>query len=201
MKFQTAFIKSILLILSFTVLFIALFSFQASAGCGRWVIRDNTDYLEDPIFDDAVKASTMSSAVGMETGTESAAHDSTVNNSTRSKPEAKKAVEKARSVPDISGKWLFELPENLGGGLDLILIQTGDRLQGYGHVAENGSQVAATATGTVSRDKVNLDVRTVKSKESRSLDLALARNTLEGSCELYDGDQLLEKGNATATRA
>ncbi len=200
MKFQMAFTKIILLILSFIVLFIALFSFQASAGCGRWVIRENTDYLEDPIFDDAVKASAMSGATGTETGTESAAHDSTVNNSTRSKPEAKKAEEKARSVPDISGKWLFRLPENLGGSLDLIIMQTGDRLQGYGHVAENGSQVAATATGTVSRDAVNLDVRTVKSSESRRLDLALAKNTLEGSCELYDGDRLLEKGTTTATR-
>lgn len=175
----------------------ALFSFQASAGCGRWVIRDNTDYLEDPIFDDAVKASTMNNG----TGIESAVHDSPVNNSAKPKPEVKRSENEKAAVPDVSGKWLFRLPENLGGSLDLIVMQTGDRLQGYGHVAENGSQVAATATGTVSRDAVNLDVRTVKSTESRRLDLALAKNTLEGSCELYQGGRLTEKGNATATRS
>lgn len=192
MKAQATFAKIILLVILFT----ALLSFQASAGCGRWVIRDNTDYLKDPIFDDAVKASTMSSA----TGAGSAANDSSVNDSAEHKPEAKKAVEERPSVPDVSGKWLFKLPEKMGGCLDLILMQTSDRLQGYGHVEENGSQVAATATGTVSGDTVILDVRTVKSKESRRLDLALAKNILEGSCELYEGDQLLEKGNATATR-
>ena len=173
----------------------ALFTFQAASGCGHWVIRDNTDYLKDPIFDDAVNASTMSGAAGSEN-----ANDNAMTDSIKPTPEAKKNVEKEPSVPDVSGKWLFKLPANLGGGLDLILVQSGSRLQGYAQVVENGSQVAATATGTVSQGSVNLDVKTVKSKESRRLDLALIKNTLEGSCELYEGDQLLEEGNVTATR-
>ena len=173
----------------------ALFTFQAASGCGHWVIRDNTDYLKDPIFDDAVNASTMSGAAGPENAT-----DNAITDSVKPTPEAKKIVEKEPSVPDVSGKWFFKLPANLGGSLDLILIQSGSRLQGYAQVAENGGHVAATATGTVSQDSVNLDVRTVKSTETRKLDLALYRNSLEGSCELYKGDQLLERGNATATR-
>jgi len=36
----------------------ALLTFQASAGCGRWVVRENTDYLEDPLFNEAVEDST-----------------------------------------------------------------------------------------------------------------------------------------------
>ena len=36
------------------VLLALLLSTQALAGCGRRVVRGNTDYLEDPIFDDAV---------------------------------------------------------------------------------------------------------------------------------------------------
>lgn len=191
MKVQIASIKIILLVVLLTL----LLSTHALAGCGRWVIRENTDFLEDPIFDDAVKTSTMGSATGTET-----TNDSAVSESAKPKAEAKKSVDQERSAPDVSGKWLFKLPENMGGSLDLILMQSGSRLQGYAQLMENGSQVTATATGTVSQDSVDLDVRTVKSKESRRLDLALNKNTLEGSCELYQGDQLLEKGNATATR-
>jgi hypothetical protein len=194
MKAQIASIRVIL----FVMLLAALLSTQAWAGCGRWVIRENTDYLEDPIFDDAVKASTMSGTTGTEPSNDSAV--GAVNDSVKPKPEAKKNVAVERSFPDISGKWLFALPENLGGNLDLILMQSGSRLQGYAQLMENGSQVTATATGTVSQDSVDLDIRTVKSKESRRLDLALIKNTLEGNCELYEGDRLLEKGNATATR-
>jgi len=39
-------------------LIVAMLAYQASAGCGRWVIRENTDYLQDPIFDEAVASST-----------------------------------------------------------------------------------------------------------------------------------------------
>lgn len=177
------------------VLLALLLSTQALAGCGRWVVRENTDYLEDPIFDDAVKASTMSSAAGSE-----AANDSAINESVKPKPEAKKSEDVALSVPDVSGKWLLKLPEEMGGSLDLILMQSGSRLQGYAQMKEKGSRVTATATGTVSQERVDLDVKTVKSKESRRLDLSLIKNNLEGSCELYEGDQLLESGNATATR-
>jgi len=39
-------------------LIVAMLAYQASAGCGRWVIRESTDYLQDPIFDEAVASST-----------------------------------------------------------------------------------------------------------------------------------------------
>ncbi|OYV07684.1 MAG: lipoprotein, partial [Methanosaeta sp. ASP1-2] len=44
------------------VLILSVLASPAYAGCGKWVIRDNTDYLEDPMFDDAVASSTGSSA-------------------------------------------------------------------------------------------------------------------------------------------
>jgi len=53
-------LKMKMVMLIFLILF--LLSFQASAGCGKWVIRDNTDFLADPTFDEAVKSSTGESA-------------------------------------------------------------------------------------------------------------------------------------------
>ena len=55
-----------------TVLILAMLASPAFAGCGKWVIRDNTDFLTDPIFDDAVASSTGSSATANADGTEKA---------------------------------------------------------------------------------------------------------------------------------
>ena len=49
-------------------------------GCGKWVIRDNTDFLKDPIFDDAVASSTGSSANINPDGTENAKNETEKNN-------------------------------------------------------------------------------------------------------------------------
>ena len=44
-------------ILSLALILIILAS-PAWAGCGRWVVRDNTDFLADPLFDAAMESST-----------------------------------------------------------------------------------------------------------------------------------------------
>ena len=43
-------------ILSLALILIILAS-PAWAGCGKWVIRDNTDFLADPLFDEAMDSS------------------------------------------------------------------------------------------------------------------------------------------------
>ncbi|MDD1762609.1 MAG: hypothetical protein LUQ59_10290, partial [Methanothrix sp.] len=80
-----------------------------------------------------------------------------------------------------------------------ILIQTGDRLQGYGTILEDGIDIPATAIGTISEDGINLDVKMAK-KDYR-LDMSLVKSELEGSYELYDMETLSENGNATASRS
>ena len=62
------------------VLILAMLTSPAYAGCGKWVIRDNTDFLKDPIFDDAVASSTGSSATVNPDGTAKAKNE-TVENS------------------------------------------------------------------------------------------------------------------------
>ena len=85
--------------------------------------------------------------------------------------------------------------------LDLILIQTGERLQGYGTLIDGGSDIPATATGSISEGSVSLDVKLVKQKKDYKLDLALVNNKMEGNYELYEGEKLAEDGNATASRS
>lgn len=180
----------------FMLLAAVLLVSQASAGCGKWVVRETTDFLTDPVFDDAVATSTGPSAT--------ANADGVINQSQEVKKNdavMPKAAEKKDPVADIAGKWKLILRQNTEISMDLILIQSGDRLQGYGTLEGNGADIPATAMGSISKDAVSLDVKLNKQKQDYNLDLALKNGGLEGSYELYDNDKLSESGNATATRS
>jgi hypothetical protein len=190
-----------MLMLIFLILF--LLSFQASAGCGKWVIRDNTDFLADPTFDEAIKSST---------GELASVKDENTTNTGQSdqkspvKENQNQDAEKQTKNKDVSGKWLFDLQQTVGSTLDLILIQTGDRLQGYGTLMENGVKTAATATGSITKDSLELDVKTVidnsQNKDSKKYEMKLRAldDTLIGHYDLFLSDKLAGEGNATAKK-
>jgi hypothetical protein len=168
---------------------------QAMAGCGKWVVRETTDYLKDSVFDDAVADSTGSSAT-------MSADGSLNQNQESNKTEVEKpAAAKLEPVADLAGKWKLVLQQDTKTSMDLILIQSGDRLQGYGTLDENGADLPATAMGSVSKDAVSLDVKLSKQKQDYNLDLLLTNGGLEGSYELYDDNKLSRSGNATAIRS
>ncbi len=182
----------------------ALLACPVWAGCGKWVVRDNTDFLTDPLFDQAVASSTGASATLNPDGTARQSIE-TENSSAISKPVNAAAVVKKDPVVDLGGKWSLRLEaanaeQSKGSALDLILIQTGERLQGYGTLVHGGSDIPATATGSITKDSVSLDVKLVKQKKDYKLDLALVNNKMEGNYELYESQKLEEDGNATASR-
>ncbi len=194
------------------VLVILLLISQAQAGCGKWVVRyPETDFLEDPTFDEAVKSSTGPTAtVNEEADAGDSTKDSTkdsAKDSDNDKAEAKTSKEPAAKVLEVSGNWLVRLENLTGDTLNLILIQTGERLQGYGSLAENGAQIPATIVGSVTDDAANLDIKLVKdgtiNNEARQykLDMAMEDGELSGSYEYYLSDELAGEGNATATRS
>jgi len=165
---------------------IALLASPAWAGCGKWVIRDDTDYLSDPDFDQAVASSTGAAA--------------TLNSEIK-----ENAVLKEDPIPDLGGEWRVLLEMKIDGqdqqkALDLILIQTKDRLQGYGTLLEGGADLPATATGSISDDSVSLIVSLVEKKKEYHLDLAVIEGGLQGIFELYESEKLAGRGNATASR-
>ncbi|VVB72722.1 Uncharacterised protein [uncultured archaeon] len=188
----------------FAVLVVALLSHQAFAGCGKWVIRETTDYLDDPTFDEAIKSSTGPDATVNADGS-----PIIKSNASDAKPEAAQngqteATAKASPAIDLSGKWQLRLVkehQEQKKAFDLILIQSGNRLQGYGTVIVNGQDSPATATGSVSQDAVNLQIELREQKKNYRMDLALINKALQGSYELYEADKLAEKGNATAGRS
>ncbi len=188
------------------ILVIVLLTTQAQAGCGKWVVRyPESDFLDDPTFDEAVKSSTGPTATVKEEADADA--DGSAKEGDNDKAEAKASKEPAVEVPDVSGNWLVRLENLAGDTLNLILIQTGERLQGYGSLAENGAQIPATVVGSVSDDAANLDIKLVKdgtiNNEARQykLDMALEEGELSGSYEYYLSDELTGEGNATATRS
>jgi len=188
-----------------TVLIMALLACPAWAGCGKWVVRDNTDFLTDPLFDEAVASSTGASATLNPDGTAKQSIE-TENSSAATKSANTATVEKKDPVMDLGGKWSVRLEaanaeQSKGSALDLILIQTGERLQGYGTLVNGESDIPATATGSITKDSISLDVKLVKQKMDYRLDLALVNNKMEGNYELYESQKLEEDGNATASRS
>ena len=96
----------------------------------------------------------------------------------------------------------------IGGGseaatkiMDIILIQSGDRLQGYGSIADGDSDALATATGALSEDEISLEVKVNSQQKDYLLDLVHEDGRLQGSYELYQAERLAESGNATASRS
>ena len=172
----------------------------AWAGCGRWVVRDNTDFLADPLFDAAMESSTgINDLDGSE---ESQAANQGENNSTATSAVA--VVQKEDPIIDLAGKWRMSLT---GDGtesakiMDIILIQSGERLQGYGSITEGDSDALATATGAVSEDEISLEVKVNSQQEDYRLDLIHEESSMQGSYVLYQAERLAESGNATAIRA
>jgi len=186
-------------------LILAILCSPAWAGCGRWVIRDNTDYLADPIFDEAVASSTGVNATDNSGGSPAAQND-TEENITTSQAEETTAVQEEVPEIDLAGKWTLRMADGLAGQgtgktMELILIQTEDRLQGYGTILEEDADIPAMATGTISQDDITLDVKLTQQKRDYRLSLALVNSQLQGSYQLYDMQELSESGNATAIRS
>ena len=198
-------------------LVIALLASPAWAGCGKWVIRDDSDYLSDPDFDQAVASSTGAAATLNPDGTikESSEKDAANEKAQNEKPDERaiqkeaeikeNAASKEENIADLGGEWRVLLEMKIDGqdkqnALDLILIQTVDRLQGYGTILDEGADLPATATGSISDDSVSLIVSLVEQKKEYQLDLAVIEGGLKGIYELYESEKLAGRGNATASR-
>jgi hypothetical protein len=189
-------------ILSLALILIILAS-PAWAGCGRWVVRDNTDFLADPLFDAAMESST---GINDSSGTEEApAAENQTEDESSAQASTETAVQKAAPVIDLAGKWKISMTgdgsEAAGRSMDIILIQSADRLQGYGTITEGNLDVTATATGAVSNDGISLEVKVGSQKKDYRLDLVNEGGRLQGSYELYQAEKLAESGNATVSRA
>lgn len=190
-------------------LVIALLASPAWAGCGKWVVRENPnyDYLSDADFDQAVASSTGAAATLNSDGTTKESSEKDLANEAQKEEELKEnAVPKEDPIPDLGGEWSILLDMKIDGQdkqemLDLILIQTTDRLQGYGTLIEEGADLPATATGSISDDSVSLIVSLVEQKKEYKLDLAIAKDGLKGIYELSINEELAGSGNATASRS
>jgi hypothetical protein len=177
----------------FSVLLLAiLLSSLASAGCGRWVVRETTDYLADPLFD-------MTFPGAQEKA------NSTESNSTKIEQPENSTTTETKALPDLAGEWLVELNGSDRGRMELTLLQTGDRLRGYATLPGIGSEVHADGIGQLSSEKVNLDLKVIEKTPGQEADhyllnLSLVNQTLSGLYEMRTGSGIEERGRATASR-
>ncbi|MGB4653512.1 hypothetical protein [Methanothrix sp.] len=212
--------------LVYLALIAALLSSPAGASCGTWIIRGNTEYHYDAEYERAVISSTGHSAAlnsngeegatkpnnppdGDASRTEGASNESAKASKEEAAPvkAAKEAVAKEDPVVDLKGDWKVFLDAVIDGQnrqdiLDLILIQTKDRLQGYGNIHQKGINIPVTATGRIaSNDSISLNVKQVEENKDYRLDLALAGERMEGSYKIYQDGTQAGGGNITASRS
>ncbi|MCX6680148.1 MAG: hypothetical protein NTX42_07280 [Methanothrix sp.] len=107
---------------------------------------------------------------------------------------------------EVDGKWTVKL-ENEGATLNpLRIIQTGESIMGMGTLNEQNTKLQVLVKGSVSKNSMSLDVQTVVAKYGNKidkrikLDLVKADRVISGSYEMYSGEELIGKGNATASR-
>lgn len=209
----------------YVVLVVALLTSPAWASCGTWIIRGNTEYHYDAEYERAVSSSTghaaalnANSASKEETensANENASQTEAASNETASAPEEDPVPEPAIEEPvieeepvvDLRGDWKVFLNTVIDGqnrqeALDLILIQTKDRLQGYGNILQKGKDITVTATGRInSNESISLNVKQVEQNRDYRLDLAIIEERMEGRYTIYQDGTLTGSGNITASRS
>lgn len=110
-----------------------------------------------------------------------------------------------REVMQVDGKWTVRF-DDASSSMDLILIQTGERVSGWGNLNEQNTKLPLIATGTASENSMNLDVKTVVGEYVNKIDKRFQLNlvkldrTICGNYQAYSGEDLTGKGNATASR-
>jgi hypothetical protein len=120
---------------------------------------------------------------------------------------ASKSEQPSQPEPmDAEGKWSLKLE---GSGITInpiSLIQTGSSLMCMGTLNEDSLKLQVNGKGTVSGNTMSLEVWTVIAEfgnqidRSVELDLTKQDGKFSGDYKLYSGDELLGKGNATASK-
>jgi hypothetical protein len=107
---------------------------------------------------------------------------------------------------DVGGKWSVELAGS-GCTLDIKnLIQTGDSIVGMGDLIERNIKIPQTIRGTVTSNSLRLRSKAVIDKFGNDIDKSVSLYlekegwSFQGRYELYSGNELTGKGNATASR-
>jgi hypothetical protein len=106
----------------------------------------------------------------------------------------------------VEGKWTVKL-ENDGATLNpLTLIQTGESVMGMGTLNEQNTKLQISTKGSVSKNSMSLEAWTIVSEYGNKIDkrieleLVKVDRVISGSYEMYSGEDLIGKGNATASR-
>lgn len=109
-------------------------------------------------------------------------------------------------IMEAEGKWTIKL-EDAGSTINpLTLIQTGDSVMGMGTYNEGNTKLQVSAEGSVTSNTMSLEAWTIISEYGNKidkhveLDLVKVDRVVSGSYELYSGEDLVGKGNATASK-
>ena len=109
-------------------------------------------------------------------------------------------------IMEVEGKWTIKL-EDAGSNINpLTLIQTGESVMGMGTYNEGNTKLQVSAEGSVTSNTMSLEAWTIISEYGNKidkhvkLDLVKVDRVVSGSYELYSGEDLVGKGNATASK-
>jgi hypothetical protein len=121
-------------------------------------------------------------------------------------PASSQVEPQESEIMEVEGKWTVRL-DNTGTTLNpLTLIQTEKSVMGMGTLNEQNTKLQVSAKGSVSKNTMSLDIWTIVAEYGNKIDkhieleLVKVDRVISGSYEMYSGEDLIGKGNATATR-
>jgi hypothetical protein len=121
-------------------------------------------------------------------------------------PASSQVEPQESEIMEVEGKWTVRL-DNTGTTLNpLTLIQTEKSVMGMGTLNEQNTKLQVSAKGSVSKNTMSLDIWTIVAEYGNEIDkhieleLVKVDRVISGSYEMYSGEDLIGKGNATATR-
>jgi hypothetical protein len=107
---------------------------------------------------------------------------------------------------EVEGKWTVKLENGAATLNPLTIIQTGESVMGMGTLNEQNTKLQVSVKGSVSKNAMSLDIWTIVAEygnqidKSINLELVKVDRVISGSYEMYSGEDLISKGNATASR-
>ena len=138
------------------IFLIGVLCFNASAGCGRWVVRDTTDYFRSPLVN--VK-DPSTDAPNLTAKQDNFAKDDGTNLNDTIRANAKPKL-------DISGKWYVKLNGTANTysrsypAQSTDLSEDGkDRIHGYGNLKADSLTIPITGTGLLSNDTLDMGIK------------------------------------------
>ena len=193
MKIKILLISSLLLLSLFALNAYSQEDFASEARASRaaWAADSNAGVLNIP-----VKSSDSSGAASSPQTEKSEPNQTKTTEPAVSNDTSPKQIETI-SMP---GNWSLEIADNVSRNATLTLFQNGDTVFGKGSIRENNNTLTVAAGGSVTGNKLNLDLITLEKMGLYRLSMTVSGDSAMGGYSAFSTTGSTSTGTAKGLR-